>query len=78
MKRRTFFKALAGVAVSLSAIYGERFKVAELHVSSTDEPCQVMFNGQPVAMADGLDSPPNAQWISLYDGTRKVFIPVWT
>lgn len=37
MQRRTFFKAMAGVAASLAAIYGERFKVAELHLTSTDD-----------------------------------------
>lgn len=34
MKRRAFIKALAGVAISLAAIYGEHFKVAELHIES--------------------------------------------
>ncbi len=36
MKRRAFFKVLSGAAISLGAIYGVRFDVAELRVATED------------------------------------------
>ncbi len=82
MQRRTFFKALSGVAVALAAIYGERFKFGELHLADGHhfpDVTKKVVNLNADVLDDGHGSRGmTANWSEVYDGTTKFFIPLWS
>ncbi len=82
MNRRSFGTMVLGALAGLAVSYGERFKVAELHVADGPEQPEQPVRLGTTAMTPDWDAPvglsiPSHEWTTLYVRGGKVHIPVF-
>lgn len=73
MNRRRFFGYLSGIVLTLGAIYGERFKVFELHLED-EEKTSLKAEGSQSLTGDWIKE--NEGWIKLFLGEKLEWCPV--